>query len=152
MAEQPADWRGTPIRPGALVIYGAPVGRSIAMVEAIVTDPMLTPSGRIWLDVQRRAYGSWPREGDEPKRVHVGADRLTVVADLPPTTRLTEPERAERAPEENLRRAAWIERYHVEQAHGGITDDQRARCSACWAERRRFGEAWLAGIPLDETP
>lgn len=32
--DQPLDWRGIPITPGALVIYGAPVGRSIAMVEA----------------------------------------------------------------------------------------------------------------------
>jgi hypothetical protein len=37
VADQPVtDWRGTPIVPGALVIYGAPVGRSIAMVEATV--------------------------------------------------------------------------------------------------------------------
>jgi hypothetical protein len=88
--EAPKDWRGTPITPGALVIYGAPVGRSIAMVEATVADPMLTPSGRIWLDVIRRAYGGY---GHENQRVHVGADRLTVVTALPPSELMTEDEK-----------------------------------------------------------
>jgi len=89
MSDTPTDWRGTPIQPGNLVIYGAPVGRSIAMVEATVANPMLTPSGRIWLDVTRRSYGSY---GYDNKRVHVGADRLTVVTELPPTDLPTEDE------------------------------------------------------------
>lgn len=75
------DWRGTPITPGALVIYGAQVGRSVTLVEARVADPMCTPSGRIWLEVIRRSYGGWL----DAERVHVGADRLTVVDTLPPT-------------------------------------------------------------------
>lgn len=75
------DWRGTPIEVGQTVIYGAPVGRSIAMVEAVVDG--FTDSGRVWLLVRHRAYGGW---GDNVKqRVHVGADRLTVVLELPPT-------------------------------------------------------------------
>jgi hypothetical protein len=140
--EQHRDWRGTPIEPGGLVIYGAPVGRSIAMVEATVAEPMLTPSGRIWLDVVRRAYGGY---SDEVKRVHVGADRLTVVDALPATARLTEQEKRDRADEQRQRRTAHIDAFHIENTHAGISEEDRARCSACWKERRRFDEAWEAG-------
>lgn len=139
--DQPRDWRGTPIEPGKLVIYGAPVGRSIAMVEATVADPMLTPSGRIWLDVHRRAYGGW---ADEVRRVHVGADRLTVVDALPATTRLTEQQKLDQAEQHRAAREAHIEAYHLENTHAGI-GEQRVRCSACWTERRRYDEAWEAG-------
>ena len=82
--ETPRDWRGTEITVGAPVIYGAPVGRSIALVEAEVADPMLTKSGRIRLRIIRRAYGSgWSRK----EVVDVGADRLIVLNpdSLPPS-------------------------------------------------------------------
>lgn len=94
MTDQPAltDWRGTPIRGGDTVIYGAGVGRSVALVEATVERegdaplelrPKLTPSGRVWLRIVRRAYGY---TGDSSEtRVHVGADRLTIVTALPPS-------------------------------------------------------------------
>lgn len=146
--EPPRDWRGTPITPGALVIYGAPVGRSIALVEATVADPMLTPSGRIWLNVQRRAYG----HSDTSRRVHVGADRLTVVTALPPTTRLTEQEKADRLPELIVRRDAWLDRFHAEQGHTMTTSPHTGYtyCAQdCWPEARRFDKAWEAGRPLD---
>ncbi len=75
------DWRGTPINIGDICIYGAPVGRSIAMVQAIVDG--FTESGRVWLKVKHRSYGGgW---SDSKNRVHVGADRLTIVLALPPT-------------------------------------------------------------------
>lgn len=99
--EPVTDWRGTPITPGALVVYGAPVGRSIAMVEAVVATPMLTPSGRIWLDVIRRSYG---QSGTEVGKVHVGADRLTVVTELPPSAM---PTAADVAAEATSQRAEW---------------------------------------------
>lgn len=74
------DWRGTPIEIGALCIYGAPVGRSIALVEAEVVG--YTKSGRINVRIVRRAYGgSWSSK----EVVHVGADRLVVVNELPPS-------------------------------------------------------------------
>jgi hypothetical protein len=151
----PTDWRGTPITPGALVIYGAPVGRSIAMVEAVVADPMLTPSGRIWLDILRRAYGSYSYiTGDGASKVHVGADRLTVVSVLPPTTRLTEEELAERFLEQRLRRERWENRYHTANGHTvTITATGYLSCdNDCFREGQRFDKAWQAGRPLDETP
>lgn len=78
--DQPRDWRGTPIVPGSLVIYGAPVGRSIALVEAEVVG--FTKTGRVNVRIIRRAVGgSW----SEREVVHVGADRLVVVAMLPPS-------------------------------------------------------------------
>lgn len=81
------DWRGTPIVPGALVIYGAGVGRSIALVEAEVAE--LSPEkGTVKLKVIRRAYG-----GGTQDYVRVGADRLIVVNDLPPTELPTQNER-----------------------------------------------------------
>jgi hypothetical protein len=74
------DWRGTPIEVGALCIYGAPVGRSIALVEAEVVG--YTKSGRINVRIVRRAYGA---EWSSKEVVHVGADRLVVVNELPPS-------------------------------------------------------------------
>jgi hypothetical protein len=81
------DWRGTPIVPGALVIYGAGVGRSIALVEAEVAE--LNPEkGTVKLKVIRRGYG-----GGTQDYVRVGANRLVVVNDLPPTEIPTQNER-----------------------------------------------------------
>lgn len=80
-AEPIKDWRGTPIDVGATAIYGAPVGRSIALVEAVVDG--FTDSGRVWLLVKHRAYGGW--SSSARPRVHVGPDRLTIVTALPPT-------------------------------------------------------------------
>jgi hypothetical protein len=84
------DARGIPITAGDTVIYGFGVGRSVAMAEAVVlgeevteeTDwgthlyekVSLTPSGRVWIRVVRRSYGS----GSKPK-VHVAPDRLVVL-------------------------------------------------------------------------
>lgn len=79
--DQTKDWRGVTIKEGQTVIYGAPVGRSIALVEAVVDG--FTDSGRVWLKVKHRAYGDW---GDSAPRVHVGHDRLTIIDSLPPTT------------------------------------------------------------------
>lgn len=81
------DWRGTPIAPGATVIYGAGVGRSIELVEATVQPEPGNPdkahqtaNGDVWLTVTRRSY-----QKPSTDRVRAGADRLTVVAELAPT-------------------------------------------------------------------
>lgn len=78
--DEPKDWRGTPIHVGDTVIYGAPVGRLISLVEAEVEG--FTDSGRVWLHVLHRSHGNWYSKS--PRRVHVGQDRLTVVTELPP--------------------------------------------------------------------
>ncbi|MGW6949009.1 hypothetical protein ACWGHD_19045 [Streptomyces xanthophaeus] len=73
------DARGVPITVGATCIYGAAVGRSIALVEGVIDG--YTASGRVWVKVVRRAYGG---SGiDRAERVHVGADRLVIVDALP---------------------------------------------------------------------
>ena len=80
----PRDWRGTSIKVGDPVIYGAPVGRSIELVEGEVTG--FSKTGRVNVKVIRRAYS---HAGGYGKRtVHVGQDRLTVIRpdSLPPTT------------------------------------------------------------------
>lgn len=75
------DWRGIPITVGSTVVYGATVGRSVALVEAEVSG--FTPSGRIRVKIIRRAYGStW---ASSKPQVDVGADRVTVVTELPPS-------------------------------------------------------------------
>lgn len=81
MAEH-KDWRGTPIVPGAKCIYAGPVGsHSNQLVEGEIVG--FTPSGRVNVKVVRRAYsGVWMNDRDV---VHVGADRLVIVNDLPPT-------------------------------------------------------------------
>lgn len=79
MTEPAKDARGVEITDGATCIYGASVGRSIALVEG-VTDGF-TASGRVWVKIVRRAYGGgWI---DSKERVHVGANRLVVVDALP---------------------------------------------------------------------
>lgn len=156
----PADWRGTPITPGALVIYGGPVGRSIQMVEAIVSDPMLTKSGRIWLNIVRRAF-----HDDTDGRVHVGADRLTVVTALPPSPLPTATEIRERNERQRVAREVYVTGAHESEQHGGEPwghyekrDGGRDRwgrslppwdeyvpCEPCREASRRFNELWEAG-------
>lgn len=88
---EPVDARGVEVTPGATVVYGAPVGRSIAMVEAVVdTGRPFTASGRVRLNVVRRGFGSgWPGGNDT---VAVRPDRLVVVLALPEATTATEAE------------------------------------------------------------
>jgi hypothetical protein len=83
------DARGVEITEGASCIYGAPVGRSIAIVEGVIDG--FTQSGRVWVRVVRRAYGGGWTDGKE--RVHVGADRLVIVDALPTSDLPTEAER-----------------------------------------------------------
>lgn len=79
MTQNKRDAREVPIEVGATVIYGAPVGRSIALVEGVVDG--FTDSGRVWVKIVRRAYGGgW---ADSKSRVHVGPDRLVIVTELP---------------------------------------------------------------------
>lgn len=117
MSGGPVDWRGTPIWPGATVIYGATIGRSVELVEATVAEPMLTTSGRINLDIVRRSHGQW---GATTKAtVHVGRDRLTIVSALPDTSLPTEAEKRE----------AW--RLARQQA---AADKAAAEAAAWWSE------------------
>lgn len=104
--ETPKDWRGTPIVVGALVVYGAPVGRSIAMVEGTVDS--FTKSGRVNVKIIRRSYGGW---GVGKEIVHVGPDRLTIVTELPPTDRPTDKEK------EEIRQAQNAERDRIYETH-----------------------------------
>lgn len=85
MSEPIRDWRGTIIEPGQTVVYGGPVGRSIQQVEGEVDG--FTKSGRVRVRVIRRSFTT----GSKPI-VDVGADRLTVVEKLPPTTNATQAE------------------------------------------------------------
>lgn len=84
------DARGIEIREGASCIYGAPVGRSIALVEGVIDG--FTPSGRVWVRIIRRAYGGgW---SNDRKRVHVGSDRLVIVDALPDSELPTDAEKS----------------------------------------------------------
>lgn len=109
------DWRGTVIEPGQTVIYGAPVGRSIALVEAIVEG--FTKAGRVNVRVKHRAYGYTGATSKDV--VHVGADRLTVVNDggLPPTNLPTEGEKKEVA----QKRSAELDRIKATHTLGMVT-------------------------------
>jgi hypothetical protein len=94
------DARGVDIVEGASCIYGAPVGRSIALVEGVIDG--FTPSGRVWVRIVRRAYGGgWSGAKD---RVHVGPDRLVIVDALPACDLPTD---AEKAAERRLERMAF---------------------------------------------
>lgn len=73
------DARGVLIEPGDTAIYGFGVGRSVAMAEGVIRNDghgrvSTTPSGRVWVTITRRSYGS-----GEDERVHVAPDRLVVL-------------------------------------------------------------------------
>lgn len=111
MTDTPTDWRGTPITPGRTVIYGAGVGRSIALVEATVEG--FTKSGRVNVRIVRRAYG-----GASADVVHVGADRLTIVdalpaAEVPTAAEEREQWRIQLAEYERNRATHQLERPHI---------------------------------------
>lgn len=79
----PRDWRGTKIEIGSPVIYGAPLGRSIQLVEGEVVG--FSKTGRVNVRIVRRAVShAW---GGNREVVHVGQDRLIVIRpdSLPPT-------------------------------------------------------------------
>jgi hypothetical protein len=71
------------------------------MVEGIVDG--FTPSGRVWVRVTRRAYGSGGIE--RAPRVHLGADRLTIVTELPASSAPTNAEAADAARQWAIERA-----------------------------------------------
>jgi hypothetical protein len=92
------DARGVDIVEGASCIYGAPVGRSIALVEGVIDG--FTASGRVWVRIVRRAYGGgW---SDSKDRVHVGADRLVIVDALPTCDLPTDAEKAQERRQERM--------------------------------------------------
>lgn len=124
----PTDARGIPIEIGRTCIYGAPVGRSIALVEAVVEG--FTKSGRVNVRPVRRAYGSSAGYSSFGTRevVHVGCDRLTIVDQLPASPYATEAEKAEKA------RVERAERDRLEATHDIPT----------WEE-------WEALHPIDRT-
>lgn len=126
-----SDARGVPLKPGAHIVYGFGVGRSVAMAEGVIEeadgDVSLTPSGRVWVRIVRRSYSS----GRDP-RVHVAPDRLVVVQALPPSPLPTQAQ--DNVAEWELRRdryrvrltalaegeplADWEERYPREEIVG----------------------------------
>ncbi|MFF1625588.1 hypothetical protein [Streptomyces sp. NPDC058272] len=105
------DARGVEIYPGATCVYGAGVGRSIALVEAVVDG--FTDSGRVWVRVVRRSYGetTWSKPRD---RVHVGPDRIVIVDALPDSPLSTQAENA--AAREVERTALRVSREALEAA------------------------------------
>lgn len=130
----PRDWRGVPITVGALVIYGAPVSRSIAMVEATVEG--FTKSGRVNVRIIRRAYGSyyWRDEDDSKEVVHVGQDRLTVVNTLPEPLMGTEADKREQARLERIERQRVRATHDIPQVDQGQWDQECTRCGTSWRE------------------
>ncbi|MGI5404154.1 hypothetical protein ACQEVG_32830 [Streptomyces sp. CA-135486] len=96
------DARGVDIVEGATCIYGAPVGRSIALVEGVIDG--FTASGRVWVKVVRRAYGGSASWGTPRDRVHVGSDRLVVVDALPECVLPTDAEEAAEARKQRVDR------------------------------------------------
>lgn len=136
LSEPIRDWRGTVIEPGQTVIYGGPVGRSIQQVEGEVVG--FTKSGRVNVHVIRRSFTSGDRDV-----VHVGADRLTVVESLPPTSNVTQAE-------QNVERLERHRRYETHDmppywnSEPPYTNPNRVcqRCGVTFAEasERECGE------------
>jgi hypothetical protein len=116
------DARGVVINEGDTVIYGAPVGRSIALVEGVADG--WTESGRVWVRVIRRAYGHGSRE-----RVHVGADRVVVVLALPDTDRETAADLRARMEVERAGRTRIFNTHDVVEPHW--TECRTSYCSVC---------------------
>jgi hypothetical protein len=129
------DARGVDITEGASCIYGAPVGRSIALVEGVIDG--FTASGRVWVKVVRRAYGGGYSGGKD--RVHVGPDRLVVVDALPACDLPTDAETREE------RRLTSIEHYRARiadlESGGELRGWELARTDVLETYRR-----WLAEL------
>lgn len=135
-----SDWRGVPITPGAHVLYGAAHGRQVATVEAEVRraedGPMLTPSGRVWLRVQRRSMGGGVV--GTPPFTHVSPSHLTVLgAPLPGTDLPTEADLIRRE-QETMSAAKAIEATHkiTAKTAGGY----RRECELCGAINRQLSQ------------
>ncbi|MEU3986100.1 hypothetical protein AB0F77_39590 [Streptomyces sp. NPDC026672] len=132
------DARGIEITEGASCIYGAPVGRSIALVEGVIDG--FTLSGRVWVKVVRRAYGTttWTKPRD---RVHVGPDRLVIVDALPECNLPTDAEKAEESRKERIKmcreRVAHLE---AGGAQSGFATQEEALT---------FYREWLAGLEAE---
>lgn len=129
------DARGVDITEGASCIYGAPVGRSIALVEGVIDG--FTASGRVWVKVVRRAYGGSSSWGTVRDRVHVGADRLVIVDVLPKCDLPTDAEEA--AANRRKRIDRWRERIDGLEAGGDVPDHFASREDAMEHYR-----GWLA--------
>jgi hypothetical protein len=133
------DARGIPVTVGATCVYGAPVGRSIALVEGVIDG--FTPSGRVWVKIVRRAYGGgWATDA---KRVHVGADRLVIVDALPTCDLPTAEEKSE------AERLRLIERYRADIAHaeggGDVASYWSSRDEALTYYRERLAKLEATG-------
>lgn len=131
-----SDARGIEITEGATCVYGAPVGRSIALVEGTIDG--FTPSGRVWVKIVRRAYGSYGHTA----RVHVGADRLVIVDELPNSPLPTDAEEAENQRRKNI--ARWRSRIADLEAGGELKGwenaDQRTKTDVIDWYRARLTE------------
>lgn len=128
------DARGVDITEGALCIYGAPVGRSIALVEGVIDG--FTASGRVWVKVVRRAYGGGWEGGKD--RVHVGPDRLVIVDALPDCTLPTDAETREESRQENI--AHYRERIAELEAGGEVPSYLGTRDEALVWYRERLAD------------
>ncbi|MFG3710107.1 hypothetical protein [Micromonospora sp. NPDC047730] len=136
--EAPRDWRGTPITPGALVVYAYTSGSSALTAEATVAPaPFVTPSGAIRLDLVRRSSG----HGSYRDRVAVSPAGLTVVETLPPTDLPTAAEVREQLEKGRLEREA-IKATHDLPSGYWTGREKCARCGMDWRETlsRRCGE------------
>lgn len=136
--EDPRDWRGVPIVVGGTVIYGAPVGRSIAMVEGTVES--FTKSGRVNVRVVRRAYGY----SEMKQVVHVGQDRVTVVTAMPDPLMPTEAEKdaahaAEQAERDRLTATHDFPVPVHERTSWGALHLTWPPCTKCGADRYEAG-------------
>jgi hypothetical protein len=128
------DARGVDIHVGATCVYGAGVGRSIALVEAVVDG--FTDAGRVWLKVVRRSYGGGWADGKD--RVHVGADRLVIVDLLPASDLPTEAERQAAQRREN----AQLCRTRIQEVESGGTHSGFETAE----EALVFYRKWLSGL------
>jgi len=76
------DWRGTPINIGDTLIYASPKGRSCSFVEGRVKS--FSPTNVVVIPI-RESFG-YTRTNPT---VNVRPDRVTIVADLPPSNKPT---------------------------------------------------------------
>lgn len=129
------DARGVDIEEGDVCIYGATVGRSVALVEGVVDG--FTTSGRVWVKVVRRAYGSSASWGTPRERVHVGPDRLVIVDSLPECDLPTDAEEAAANRRERIVR--WRERIESLGSGGDVPEHFASR-----EEALEHYRGWLA--------
>lgn len=164
MSEQEpvVDWRGTEIKPGQTVIYGAGVSRSISPTEGVVES----------IAYKERSYSDWDKKGRTSTTirvrivrtafgyragkpvVNVMPERLTVVDSLPATEVPTMREKMDKDDAEAQERLRLMNTHRgvdiiVQRSANGMREYEHRGCSVCGCSYHDAYKMACSGPPAE---